>query len=109
MQNSLSNSIHASLKALAIIELGISTLINIDASFCSCSVKATFVASIARRCASSAAASADASVASELILALRVLAAHVIACVAFVDINAFVSPVQLESFSASAFVRSYKN
>ena len=84
----------------------ISTLINIDACFCSCSVEATFVSGIAGRCASFASACADASVASELILALRVLAAHVIACAALVDINAEVSPVELESFSAGAFVRS---
>jgi hypothetical protein len=109
MNHSLSDSIHASLKALAIIERRISTLIDINARFFSCSVKATFVAGIAGRCASSASACADASVASELILALGVLAAHVIACVALVDVRAFVSPVELESVSASAFVRSCKN
>ena len=102
----LSDSVNTSLKALTIMERWISTLININACLFPSSIKSTFVASIAVLRASSATTSTDASVGSELILALGVFTTHMITCLAFVDIDAFVSPVELESVSASTFVRA---
>ena len=102
----LSVRVDTSLKALAIVKLSIGTFVNINTNFTSRRVKSTFEAWIASFRACSTATSANTSVGSELVLALSIFTADMIARVAFVDVDALVSPVEFEAVAASAFIRT---